>query len=723
MAANSKLTRSRWVTYNPAFLSEDVLVETFVVRGVDHSLVLETIRDNDVAPNEHVLLVGPRGSGKTTLLRRATISVKRDPVLGERWFPIILAEESYQVTNAGELWLEALFHLAEQTQDPGLQRSHAELHRENDDDRLRERALAVLLDFADAVGKRLLLVVENLQMLCAQVGDDDAWKIRHTLQSEPRVMILASAVTRFDTIESVGKAFYELFKVHELPPLDENDCNAVWSAVSGEQPALGRTRPLQILTGGNLRLMTIISRFAAEHSLEGLLGDLMQLVDEHTEYFKSHLDGLPATERKVYLALAEIWAPATAREVADLARIDVHRTSALLGRLGGRGAVTVVESRDKKKRYQLTERLYNIYYLMRRRGSPSQRVKAAVNFMVGYYSPPTLVDIATGIARDASQANVQFREEHLAAYDQILEHPDLAAVRETIRRATPESLLERRRFTLPTAAQDTSMVGYGVRRNVGSGYIHAQMGLTSYLMGNYELAKDSFQKAVELGVKFGWVWAHLGNLFHRHLNRYDDAVEAYRMAVEVRPTIAWAWIGLLELADEGQLEFGDVLRSINAVIERVAHVPEFLNNLAWTLFRTGRAELLVQAEEWSLASIKAAPDSPISAFIHASILCALGRVDDAIIVARPHFARVDSWQGSTEGAVTFLMELAARGESEQALELLRVGPSEMVLECVHVALERDGGIRRPVPREIDAVAEDILRDIHARRSAIGQTRY
>ena len=36
------------------------------------------------------------------------------------------------------------------------------------------------------------------------------------------------------------------------------------------------------------------------------MGDLVHLVDEHTEYFKSHLDALPAVERKVYLALAEI---------------------------------------------------------------------------------------------------------------------------------------------------------------------------------------------------------------------------------------------------------------------------------------------------------------------------------------------------------------------------------------------------------------------------------
>ena len=94
------------------------------------------------------------------------------------------------------------------------------------------------------------------------------------------------------------------------------------------------------------------------------MDDLTQLVDEHTEYFKSHLDNLPATERKVYLALVEVWAPATAREVAESARLDVSKVSSLLRRLGERGAVVEVEGPGpRRKLYQVAERLYNIYYL------------------------------------------------------------------------------------------------------------------------------------------------------------------------------------------------------------------------------------------------------------------------------------------------------------------------------------------------------------------------
>ena len=69
---------------------------------------------------------------------------------------------------------------------------------------------------------------------------------------------------------------------------------------------------------------------------------------------------------RVYLALARLWKPAATKEIADLARLDTNRCSALLGRLVQRGAVTVTGGTAWRRQYYLTERLYNIYYLLRR---------------------------------------------------------------------------------------------------------------------------------------------------------------------------------------------------------------------------------------------------------------------------------------------------------------------------------------------------------------------
>ena len=141
---------------------------------------------------------------------------------------------------------------------------------------------------------------------------------------------------------------YDLFRLHELKPLNTDDCRTMWKAITGSELPEARVRPIEILTGGNPRLLSIIANFAAKTSFRELMLDLTQLVDDNTEYFKSHLDGLPPLERKVFVALADLWDPLTAREVADASRVEVNKTSALLNRLVSRGAVVVFEEREEK---------------------------------------------------------------------------------------------------------------------------------------------------------------------------------------------------------------------------------------------------------------------------------------------------------------------------------------------------------------------------------------
>ncbi len=173
-------------------------------------------------------------------------------------------------------------------------------------------------------------------------------------------------------------------------------------------------RPIQILTGGNLRLLTILSTFGAQPSLRQLMHDLVRLVDEHTEYFKSHLDSLPSTERKVYLALADRWNPSTAREVAATARMEVSPTSSLLRRLVNRGAAVTLDAPGRTNWYQVAERMYNIYYLFRRRSAPAERVRAAVRFMISFYQPEELVAAARRIADELPSLTVSSAQKAVA---------------------------------------------------------------------------------------------------------------------------------------------------------------------------------------------------------------------------------------------------------------------------------------------------------------------
>ena len=399
--------------YNPGFLTDDELVASFCVRTEEFASMIEALRDSSGGANTHQIVIGPRGSGKTSLLLRVAAEIRRDAGLSARFFPVVFAEESYEVSTAGEFWLECLSRLADQAprgeDDPDLRHTYDELRQIQDDRTLGDRCLGVLQDFADRQRKRLVVVVENLNMMFEDFADQDAgWRLRQTLQTDPRFLLLASATSRFDGIDQREFAFYDLFRVITLRPLDTDECAALWHAISDRDRPKTMIRALHILTGGSPRLLTIVARFGGKLSFRELMDDLLDLVDDHTEYFKSHLDSLPAQERRVYLALAELWKPATTREISEQSRLDTSTCSAQLARLIKKGNVEATGGSARRRQYYLTQRLYNIYYLMRLSRGPGPMVEALIRFMEGWYSP----DETEGIRHPAGAggSGIRFRD-------------------------------------------------------------------------------------------------------------------------------------------------------------------------------------------------------------------------------------------------------------------------------------------------------------------------
>ena len=432
--------------YNPGFLDDDELVASFCVRTSEFESIMETLRECTGSANTHQIVIGPRGSGKTSLLLRVAVEARRDAGLSSAFFPIVFAEESYEISTAGEFWLECLSRLADQAPiregDPDLRRSFEDLRTVRDDRTLGGRCLGALQDFSDREDKRLVLMVENLNMMFRDMADSDAgWRLREVLQTEPRIVLLASATSRFAEIDNSEHALYDLFRTLTLRPLDTNECAVLWETASGRRVPPETIRSLEILTGGSPRLLAIVARFGAGRSFRDLMADLLDLIDDHTEYFKSHLESLPAQERRVYLALADLWKPALTKEIADRARLDTSKCSAQLARLVERGVVQPAGGSARRKKYYLSERLYNIYYLLRRRG-PDRLIEALIRFMASYYSPRELKEIGVRLVHEAREFDPEMRSLHRSTFARLMELPALAADREELLAMAPPEFAE-----------------------------------------------------------------------------------------------------------------------------------------------------------------------------------------------------------------------------------------------------------------------------------------
>ena len=268
---SAQATRRPVRKFNPGTFQSDAEVKArFAVRGREFGHAMEALRGNIGAEScQHILVAGPRGFGKTMLLARIEGELRNDPELSAALLPVRFAEESQEVSGIADFWLEALFHLARAcaARDPALaaelRETHADLAAHWTDRSVAERARAAVLEAARLLDRQLVLMVENLQDLDEDAGADFGWQLRETLQTRPEIVLLATATSEFGSLRDARKPFFELFRAFRLERLATADCARLWESVTGRATTEREIRPLEILTGGNPRLLVIVAEFAA----------------------------------------------------------------------------------------------------------------------------------------------------------------------------------------------------------------------------------------------------------------------------------------------------------------------------------------------------------------------------------------------------------------------------------------------------------------------------
>ena len=600
--------------FNPGtFLSDEEVIEQFVVRKRELDIALEVLHGNIDSPScQHVLVVAPRGRGKTMLLARVAAELNTNDELSKYLLPVRFMEESHEVLNIADFWLETLFHLARESarHDPDLARelrkTHADLIDRWREKELADRVLAAVLDASDRLGKKLVLMVENLQSIGENVDDDFGWQLRRALQAEPQIMLFATTTSRFKGLDDAEQPFFEQFRILDLEPLDTEDCRRLWQVVSGDAVTGREIRPLEILTGGSPRLLVIVAQFANHRSLGHLIEELVTLIDDHTEYFRGHLEVLASVERRVYIAVIDLWQPSNAGEIAERARKDVRTVSTLLGRLVNRGAV-IVEGTGRKRMYVAAERLYSIYYKLRRERDEAAVIANLIHFMAVFYSKAELAEMSDKLIAEVAESKV-IREGFERA---IAEQPQIGSVFSNIVRPNIDQI-----FDLATSMdpENIKRLFEEIITALDEGAFEKVIETVDQVFAAWSANKSRVPEPLIAAGFFGKASAHeeLGD-YTVALASYDEVIAC--LSSSDAPALQVLVAETFFKKGDVQVKLGELASAIASYDEVIAHfddsdVPDLQKRVTWAFSQKGD----VQVKLGELASAIAAYDEVIKRF-------------------------------------------------------------------------------------------------------------
>ncbi len=576
--------------YNPTQLKDEDFLRGFVARQelVDKILArLGEITPTNLA--QHRLIVGQRGMGKTSLLRRIAIGVRDTPTLANVLLPLSFREEQYNVHNLHIFWCNCLDALGDWLEDSGQHNLAEQLDREvaalagRDDDDEGSAALAVFKAWRQRQGKRPLLLLDNIDLIFNGLKDKQ-WSLRRNLQEAGGIVVIGASANFLEATAAPTAAFYDFFQVDVLEKLGREEVLASLRklaeargeagkkvlAVLARDP--GRIHTLYDLTGGNPRTLVMLYLMLEASDDGDLMRDLERLLDQVTPLYKARVEDLASQTRVVFDAVGLAWNPVTAADTAAASGLETATVSTQLDRLTRDGILEKVGlSTTSRTGFQVSERFFNIWYLMRHASRRQRsRLRWLTEFLRKFYSPQELGEMAGALIRlgaDRLTRSTYCLALSDAVDDQELQNTLRFEARQELERHatetgiplesladptelyTPQNALEwakhgRTLYTL--GAYEKAETAYRQAIQFDPKYTRPWFGLGNLLahLGRYEEAETAYRQAIQLDPKYAGFWNNLGNLLQHNLSRYEEAETAYRRAIELDPKRAFPWNGL-----------------------------------------------------------------------------------------------------------------------------------------------------------------------------------
>lgn len=392
----AKLPLHRMAVFTPGRQNDDEIRASYIARPALLDLLLEDIRNTrPKSIPQHHLIIGQRGMGKTTLLKRLHVALREEP-FSEQFIPLGFPEEQYSVDRLSTVFLNSLDALAdtleheEKSQNliDRIDESVERLRRDSAADEIvAQDAERTLMEIAAETGRRPVLLMDNLNLIFDRLKKPELHHLRAFLMKNGAPILIGAAVHPPE--DNYEAPFYDHFKPHflnrlSLPEMREVLLRLAERVENKEIPARldhekGRLHALHALTGGNPRTTRILFEIFAHGFSQEAYEDLEALLDWMTPIYKARFEELSDQAQVVVSAIATIWEPAMLRSICEATRLQSNQVSPQLDRLKKAGVIEEVtidppdrvgpipDRRTPKDRtgYQLAERFFNIWFLMR----------------------------------------------------------------------------------------------------------------------------------------------------------------------------------------------------------------------------------------------------------------------------------------------------------------------------------------------------------------------
>lgn len=408
--------------YNPAEFTKSELIGNYVIRKQEFEQIFDIIKnDSMLKPPQHIIIQGQRGTGKTTLLLRLSYAIEDDPDLNKWLIPIVSDEESWGISTLAEFWK----HTAEDLEDINndFYGISDEIEKKEEDKNFEEKSFDILKNKLLFHKKKVILFIDNFGDLVKKFSRQEHQRLREILLTCPDLRIVAASSVVLEFTYEYSEPFFEFFKVFSLQSIKKKEAESLLlklgeSYKSKEVKKIIKTNPQRIeairrITNGVPRTIVLLYEIFIDNETGNAFRDLELTLDKITPLYKHRMDDLKPISQKIINILALNWDAMPVKDISRQTKIISKQISAQLSYLEKSGIVTKERTNTKNHLYYLSERFFNVWYLMRGgRKKHKNKVRFLVEFLELWCTPRQLLETVSDL-KDAMHKGRERKEEAL----------------------------------------------------------------------------------------------------------------------------------------------------------------------------------------------------------------------------------------------------------------------------------------------------------------------